>query len=345
MNDFLNNGVDFFQMRRRLANTSSHNTQESEKEINMNPYKKVSLRHVAAALLLVAGIGLSERSNAQLNPMGSAYYQNQYLLNPAMTGVTEGLQLNAGYRQQWTSMPGTPSTQVLTGDYGFGNRVGVGATVYNDKAGLLKRTGVAVTYAYHLPLSTEQEKLSFGLSLALAGQRIDYDDVSGDLGDSQISRFNDQPVQFDLHFGAAYSHKRLTVQAAIPGMRSALRKEDETYPADQSIYFTSVSYQWDFPHALNGLRLEPKLAFRGVRGFDNIVDVGANLEFYNDILSVMGVYHSSRSATYGVGVNYKSFTVLGMYTTQTHAMNGYASGNFELGLRFKVLADKAQSAP
>ena len=89
-------------------------------------------------LALVLGLlGLAPASYAQLNPLGQAYFQNQYLANPAMAGLGEGLRVNAGYRQQWTSMPGSPSTQFLTGDYGFKNRVGLGANIYHEKAGLL----------------------------------------------------------------------------------------------------------------------------------------------------------------------------------------------------------------
>lgn len=291
----------------------------------------------AAAALFITVSSIAE-SRAQLHPLSGIYYQNQYLANPAMAGLEEGvLRLNLGYRQQWSSMPGAPTTQALTGDYGFGNKVGLGLNLYNDKAGLLTRTRVMGTYAYHLPLNGENEKLNFGISLGFMTERLADEDVNGNPGDISIGRVNERETFVDGDFGAAYTSNKLTIQGAIPNMKNFFKKDDNDNVVDQSTFFTAVSYKFYFPQSLNGMGVEPKAAFRGVKGYDDILDIGANLTFANEALSLMGVYHSSQSATFGAGVNYKkTLSIMGMYTTETAALSGYTSGNFELALRVNL---------
>ncbi len=50
--------------------------------------KRILIQLTAAALLVA---GTTTALQAQLNPMGAIYYQNQYLVNPAMAGSDRGL--------------------------------------------------------------------------------------------------------------------------------------------------------------------------------------------------------------------------------------------------------------
>src|SRR5690606_14004655 len=109
------------------------------------------------------------------------WFQNQYLANPAMAGIDTGLHLNAAYRRQWTGVEGAPKTAFFTADGLVGKRVGAGLSIFNDQAGLIDRTRIALSYAYHLPLGNRGQRLHFGLSLALNVQRLDYSHVDGDI--------------------------------------------------------------------------------------------------------------------------------------------------------------------
>src|ERR1700761_6834601 len=108
-----------------------------------------NIKKIFFAMLL---LGCALQSRAQLNPLQSMYFQNPYLYNPSLAGMTNNLNINLDYRQQWSSFPGTPKTEAFTADYGATDRVGLGLTVYNDVAGLITQTKVVGTYAYHLPI-------------------------------------------------------------------------------------------------------------------------------------------------------------------------------------------------
>lgn len=306
----------------------------------MKTYTTKKIKQAGFTLMLLTAIMVisMSKSQAQIDPLGSVYFQNQYLANPAMAGLKKGLRLNLGYRQQWSSMPGSPQTQSLTGDYGFSNRVGLGINLYNDQAGLLKQTRVMGTYAYHLPVGDEDQQLNFGLSLGYMNQRITYEDLRGDAGDVNVGRFNEQKAYVDGDFGLSYTSSKLTVQGAVPNLKAFLKQDENRNTADLSTFYTAVSYKFSFGESINRFSVEPKAVYRGVRGYKNITDLGGSLSFIDNSLILTGMYHSSNSATFGVGMDYKhSFSIIGMYTTQTSALNGFTNGNFEVGLKLNVL--------
>jgi len=292
---------------------------------------KINYIKTAAFLLLtLSGTALS----AQINPLGSMYFQNQYLGNPAMAGTERGMDLNLALRKQWTNIPGSQSIQTLTGEYGLSDKVGVALNIFNDQSGLFRHTRSVATYAYHLPLGDAAQHLSFGLSLGLMNERISTEDINGDPNDAMAASYNDRENYLDGDFGLAYVGSRLTFQAALPNMKSFLKKDLNSSSVDRSTFFSAISYKLSLSEGVEGFGLEPKVVYRGVRGFDNILDAGANLTYANR-LNLFGMYHSTNAATFGVGMNYNSFGVSGMYTTATSALSNYANGNFELSINLK----------
>ena len=177
-------------------------------------------------LLTITLLSLTgNKAQAQLNPLSSMYFLNQYQANPAYAGLNDGLNVNVNYRKQWSNIPGAPSTQVVTADYKM-NKVGLGVNFFNEKAGSLQRTKAVATYAYHLPLNGENQKLNFGASVGIMKEQVDYSGVNGDISDPNITQFNNKGSLFDGDFGVAYTSNKLSVEAAIPNIRSFIKQED-----------------------------------------------------------------------------------------------------------------------
>jgi type IX secretion system PorP/SprF family membrane protein len=117
------------------------------------------------------------------------------LLNPAVTGIENYIDLKAGYRSQWTGLQGAPVTSYLTLSAPFGSDFvrgdaasmspgneenpysrlysqnyeaaephhGIGFMVVSDQAGPINTTNIDATYAYHLGISS-----TFNLSVGMA---------------------------------------------------------------------------------------------------------------------------------------------------------------------------------
>lgn len=287
---------------------------------------------------LITGLLLfiSSQSYAQLNPLAAMYYQNQYLGNPAMAGIDTGLTFNLAYRAQWNNIPGSPVTQSGTGSYGINNRVGLGLNVSNDKIGLQRWTRVVGTYAYHLQLNDRNDQLHFGVSFGFSNERLNENLVNGDPNDVAISQYNQRATYLDGDFGVAYTANRLTLQAALPNLKSVFHKTDVNNAIDQATFYTAASYRLTLTPGQDGFDVEPKVALRGVKGYTDIFDAGANLVFANKQVNVFGMYHSTQSASFGMGLQFQAFNLSASYTTGTAALRGYVDGNFELSLRFRV---------
>lgn len=269
-------------------------------------------------------------------PMAAQYFLNQYMANPAMAGIDTGLHVFAAYQRQWSDIPGSPKAKALTVDYMLGKRVGVGMNIYNDKAGLLNNTKVAFTYAYHLPLSVnDNSTLHFGLSAAFIARRLDTKSVSGDPTDEEISAYNRRDNYFESDFGMSFTRNGLSLQAAMPNLISYVKNRSADVGINRSIFFAAAGYKFQTGEQLSSV--EPKICFRGVKGYDNIVDVGANFVFLGNLLNAFGMYHTSKSISAGAGINYKSLGALQFaYTSQTSGLSTYTNGTFELNLMINL---------
>ncbi|WP_175632502.1 PorP/SprF family type IX secretion system membrane protein [Pedobacter ghigonis] len=300
-----------------------------------NKYKNKTLIQWCVALLLI-GFPFAQ-SKAQLNPMSAVYYQNQYLTNPAMAGLQQRLTLNAGIRSQFSTMPGLPFTQFVSADYGFAEKLAVGLQVNNDRAGLLKHTRAATSFTYHLPLDQGNKHLSFGLGLSFADDDINIANLQGDADDIDVYNVNQRKTYLDADFGMAFRSNRLQVQGAVSNLKRLLKK-DNYNASDQPLFFTAVSYQ--IP--ANFATIEPKVVYRGVKGYDNLLDAGVNIEFASpsvNKVNVLALYHNAGSATFGIGINWNNkLAVNGMYTTNTSALRGYTAGDYELNISYSLFA-------
>ena len=131
-------------------------------------------------LLLFTAIGVK----AQQKPYYTQYILNNYILNPAITGIENYTDLKLSYRNQWTGIDGSPVTAYLSVQGPIGKKdfrtnatsfempgenprgksfvdeytapaphSGIGMIVINDKTGYINRLSAYATYAYHRAVS------------------------------------------------------------------------------------------------------------------------------------------------------------------------------------------------
>ena len=121
---------------------------------------------------------------AQQKPQYTQYILNNYIVNPALSGIENYTDVKISSRDQWVGLNGAPRTMYLTvhapigkkdyktsatsfqvpGDNPRGSRYwenytasephhGVGLSIVNDKTGLYNQFTANVSYAYHIGLS------------------------------------------------------------------------------------------------------------------------------------------------------------------------------------------------
>jgi type IX secretion system PorP/SprF family membrane protein len=131
---------------------------------------------------------------AQQRPQYSQYMLNNYLLNPAITGIEDYADVRLGHRQQWVGLEGAPVTYYVSAHMPIGKEAtrvrnrgrgigstravklnrfstpyphhGLGIIALTDKTGPLRQSNLTGSYAYHLPLSNKVS-ISTGVTAGL----------------------------------------------------------------------------------------------------------------------------------------------------------------------------------
>ncbi|MES2431650.1 MAG: type IX secretion system membrane protein PorP/SprF [Bacteroidota bacterium] len=195
-------------------------------------------------ILIVLLILINSKADAQQKPYYTQYILNNYILNPALSGIENYTDLKLSYRNQWTEIPGAPQTMYATihapigkadykttptsfepaGENSIGNdwfeenvtsppHHGVGLSIVNDKTGYLSRFTISGSYAYHKGMS-EKTTLSLGFqagfsNVTLDRSKIDWANSSMDPNDPAIGYSTGELKKAMPEIGAGvwlYSH-------------------------------------------------------------------------------------------------------------------------------------------
>ncbi|MFI5453507.1 type IX secretion system membrane protein PorP/SprF [Pedobacter sp. UC225_61] len=73
--------------------------------------------------LIIFIIGISLSSFGQQRPQYTQYIFNNYLLNPALSGIENYTDFKAGYRKQWSGIEGAPQTTFAAAHWSLGGRL------------------------------------------------------------------------------------------------------------------------------------------------------------------------------------------------------------------------------
>lgn len=137
---------------------------------------RVILFAFLACLLVVSQVSGQQRSQY------TQYMMNNYILNPALSGIEDYTDVKMATRHQWVGLDGAPVTYYISAHTPLGKEVsqvksggsrkgvrkvnrnrfnkpyphhGVGVMAMADKTGELKRNSFSASYAYHLPLTKD----------------------------------------------------------------------------------------------------------------------------------------------------------------------------------------------
>lgn len=207
------------------------------------------MKRLVYIIILMAGF-LAE-SSAQQTPVYSQYMLNGFLMNPAMAGSEGYTAVNLTAREQWVGFQDAPSTYALSFQTRImreshisrknaikrrkktnfsGGNVGLGGYVFNHRNGAVDRTGVRLTYAYHIVL--DESQLSFGLSMVGYQYRVDKDRVKLESPDTDALWMNLQQSVFipDADAGIYYTSKQIWAGFSVDQLfESALKFGDNGY--------------------------------------------------------------------------------------------------------------------
>lgn len=197
-----------------------------------------------AMLLLLSWSGFAVSVFAQNEVQTSMYFATPTLYNPATAGSDSALNISAFNRMQWVGVTNAPQTFFAALDMPFklkDRRIGFGASVLNDKAGLFSTTQLEAQLSMSYKLWGG--RLAFGLQGGMVNQGFAASDIHIPDGDAWEATDDALPsgdvsaMTFDGAFGAYYErgwwYGGLSVQHLIAGVidldESAYSQLEKTY--------------------------------------------------------------------------------------------------------------------
>ncbi len=322
---------------------------------------------IALATLLCGSLSMM----AQQKPQYTQYILNNYILNPALSGIENYTDVKISGRDQWVGLNGAPKTMYLTlhmplgkkdfktsatsynvpGENPRGNAYwqnytasephhGVGLSIVNDKTGLYNRFSANLSYAYHIGLSPRTN-----LAMGFAGgiTKIGYDrskasptdpndPAIGATGGTDNMVFKTRP---DLSAGLwLYSGDYflgLSAQQIIPQKVSFL---DDTlgFKLVPHLFLTG-GYRFLLNDDVNAI---PSVMVKYVSPSDPQFDVNLKLQ-YRDLFWIGGSYRLKDGYAGMIGLNVgNTFNVGYAYDFTTSPLRTTSHGTHELVIGFLI---------
>ncbi len=305
---------------------------------------------------------------AQQRPQYTQYLFNNFLLNPALSGIENYTDVKIGYRKQWSGIDNAPETTFASAhwklgeDYLWKNPLsmpekgddpmsqnymqnytaspahhGMGITIVNDKAGPISRFDANLTYAYHLQLSGT---FNLALGAAVGVTRIGLDVNQLKLENSNDPALNNTIVsQFkpDLGMGLWLYGARFfagaSVQQILP--QKLAFTSDPTYTAGKEVphAFFTTGYKLFIDDEIS---VVPSVMVKYVN--PSPISVDANLKVaFKDRIWIGGSYRAGDSFSGMAGINIsKLFNITYSYDFTTSQLNKVSYGSHEIVLGLQL---------
>lgn len=148
----------------------------------------------------------------------SQNYVNKVLINPAVVGLQDQIQVAVFARKEWTSFPGAPNSNMLVADMPINhNSMGIGLRVFQESILVNDNWYAHLLYSYKINL--DKGKLAFGMNVGLAQYNFNVNRLSiKDSDDQLLANKTTGHIQPDLGFGVLYSKKKLLVGFSVANM-------------------------------------------------------------------------------------------------------------------------------
>ena len=321
-------------------------------------------------LILVAGMRLQVQ--AQQRPHYTQYILNQYILNPALTGIENYTDIKVSHRIQWQGLSGAPVTTYFSVHAPLGKKDyktnatsfgidgenprgkqyyldyeasaphhGIGFQLVNDKAGPFNTLTAYGTYAYHIGLSP-RTNLAAGFGLGLNRVNLNTDKLYFGNGVTVDPAVQGSGIlgrmKFDLNAGlwlySANYFAGLSVQQVVPQqLEFADNVVRQARGRKVPHFFATTGFRMMLSEDINMI---PSVMVKYVNATPLQADL--NLKFqYRDLLWAGGSYRSQYGFAAMAGIRALNAVMISYsYDYTTTRLNQVSNGSHEIILGFMI---------
>ncbi|HYF30592.1 MAG TPA: type IX secretion system membrane protein PorP/SprF [Chitinophagaceae bacterium] len=307
---------------------------------------------------------------AQQKPHYTQYILNNYIINPALTGIENYTDIKISHRHQWVGLQDAPVTTYFTIHKAIGKQDdrtsatsfrmpgenprgksywqdytsasphhGIGLQVINDRTGPLNRFSTYATYAYHLGISPRTSiAAGFGAgvsNLSLAANKLDFVYTTVDPAVYTSNEINNLRPDFNAGvwvYSADY-FLGLAAQQIIP---SKIDFSNGTLTKQEGKFvphlFLTAGYRFLINEDFN---LMPSTLVKYVSSTLN-ADVNLKLQ-YQDLAWVGASYRIEEGFAGMIGLNVSNtFNIGYAYDYTTSKLNAFTKGTHEIMVGFLI---------
>ncbi|MFN8438063.1 MAG: type IX secretion system membrane protein PorP/SprF [Cytophagales bacterium] len=286
---------------------------------------------------------------AQQAPHYTQYMINPFLVNPAVSGSEDYVDLKAGYRNQWINMDGAPTTMFLSGHAPLGknkamssNRSknkkngwhGIGGVVSHDAIGPTTTTSFSGSYSYHLKLS---EKLvgSFGVLGGLQRFLIDGNKLTTvTAGDAAVSSVSGTSLA-DLNTGVwLYSKTFYTGFSMVQVFPQKLVRSDANNGKLAQHMFLMGGVRIPFGYE-GEFTFIPSAVMKIVYPAPITFDINAKLKYKDKVWAGVS-YRRTDAVGLLAGFLVQNFEMSYSYDINTSSLRKYNGGSHEIIIGYRI---------
>ncbi|MFT4063021.1 MAG: type IX secretion system membrane protein PorP/SprF [Edaphocola sp.] len=308
----------------------------------------------------------------QQKPHYTQYILNQYVINPALSGIENYIDVNVSHRHQWAGIDGSPVTTYITaqgpinkGDYrasptgydmvdeqnprgsDYWNNYeaspahhGVGLQLFKDNSGALSNTAAYATYAYHMALAPSIN-LSAGFGAGVSRYNINQsmlDFMNTEVDPSVYNTYALNKTKFDLNAGVyLYASKYfvgLSAQQIVPSKLVFSNNKITTLDGKTVPHiFLAGGYRFLVNEDFN---ITPSLMLKYIQPMPIQAEANVKVQYRDALWAGLGYRHKD-----GVAVM-AGFRVLNLvrvsysFDYSTTLLKAYNDGTHELLLGFTI---------
>lgn len=275
--------------------------------------------------------------SAQQDPQFTNYMFNTLSVNSAYAGSRGHLSATALHRTQWVGIDGAPQSQSLSVETPIGKNVGLGLSFVKDQLGPTKEYYLDANVSYTIKLN-DKSRLSFGMKGG--GRMYNVDLFDGFQNASDVSSI-DNKFLATIGAGLYWRNDKTYIGLAVPNFLTE-RHYDlsiDAVSAERLHYYLIAGKVFNLSPRI---KLKPAILGKFVSGAPLIVDVSANVLFYEKFRAGLAYrWDDSVSALLGFQITQK--LLLGYaYDLTTTGLGDYNSGTHEIMLRFELITKERQ---
>ena len=338
------------------------------------------MRIIVMVTMSVLSCVVGMRGLAQQKPHYTQYILNQYIVNPALTGIENYIDVKLSHRHQWVGIQDAPVTSYLSvhgpigkkdfrttatsfetpGENPRGKQYwqdftaaeahhGVGLQVINDVTGPLSNFSAYGTYAYHMGL-TARTSLSagFGVGLnriSLDASKLDFGDITVDPAVYSTGVLNNTrlDIMAGLYLYSADYFIGVSAQQVVP-QKIDFNKNYISPREGRTVphLFATAGYRFLIGEDFN---LIPSVMVKYVTPIPTQIEGNLKLQ-YRDLLWVGASYRHEDGFAGMLGVNVSNtFNVGYAYDYTTSRLNNFSKGTHEFILGFLIGNKYPDSCP